>query len=75
MRFRRWSTQKGKGLELDRGTQSLLLHDWDNGKTGFSFGSDGIVKFPSAPMIQGNRLFIQTSAPSGATKGDIWIDI
>ena len=75
MRFRRWSTQKGKGFELDRNTQKLVLHDWDSDKGGFSFGSDGVVEFSNAPKIQGNKLSIQANAPTGATKGDVWIDI
>lgn len=74
LKFRRWSTRKGKGFDLDMKNESLNMYDWDNGNMGFSFKNDGTVEFQNAPRIQGRKLFIQASAPTGS-KGDIWIDI
>lgn len=74
MRFRRWSSQKGKGFELDRNSSKLVLHDWDSNKTGFKFNSDGTIEFASAPSISGNKLFIQAGTPTGV-KGDVWIKV
>lgn len=74
MRFRRWSSQKGKGFELDRNSSKLVLHDWDSDKTGFKFNTDGTIEFASAPSISGKKLFIQSGTPVG-DKGDVWIRV
>lgn len=66
---------KGLGFERDNNNGRLVLHDWDEGKTGFSFnGKTGTMSIPNAIELQGRKLFLQGGTPTGSIPtGSVWI--
>ncbi|MED3440154.1 hypothetical protein P4393_11855 [Bacillus subtilis] len=76
LRFKLNDSDKGAGFYMNNGSKQVGFYDWEYGGRLFSSDrEDQMVKFDNAIKIQGHQLSIQGSAPSGASDGDIWIDI
>lgn len=76
VRFKLDDDDKGAGLYMNNNSKQLGMYDWDKGSWYFTTDrAKQIVQFYNSVEIQGQRLSIQSSAPSGATNGDVWINI
>jgi hypothetical protein len=74
LRMKGSSSDNGIGFVSSGDTFSIF--DWKHSRRNVNFDrSTGVVEFSHAIKIQGRKLSIQSSAPSGAKAGDIWIDI
>lgn len=76
LRFKLNDSDAGAGFYMNSTSKQVGFYDWEYGGSIFSTDRDDqTVKFTNEIFIQGRRLSIQGSAPSGAKAGDIWIDI
>lgn len=76
VRFKKDDKDEGMGFYLNGSTNQVGLYDWASGTNIFRSDRDEkTVRFYQPIFIQGHKLSIQSSKPSGASNGDIWIDI
>ncbi|URJ76428.1 pyocin knob domain-containing protein (plasmid) [Bacillus velezensis] len=76
LRFKLNDKDKGAGFYMNNGSKQVGFYDWEYGGRLFSSDrEDQMVKFDNAIKIQNHQVSIQSSAPSGASNGDIWFKI
>jgi hypothetical protein len=76
VRFRKDSGDTGIGLYLNSNNNELGIYDWENSNHIFTVDRpSATLQVTNAIQIQGHKLYIQSSAPSNPSVGDIWFDI
>ncbi|WP_235190054.1 pyocin knob domain-containing protein [Bacillus gaemokensis] len=76
LKFRADDNDRGMGFYMNNNTRQMGLYDWHNDR--FFFATDrneSSVHFFNQIKIQGKRLHIRSDAPSGASVGDVWIQV
>lgn len=76
IRFRRDYLDSGVGLFLNNSTNRLQMYDFEKKVPIFTTERNtGMVSFNNHIAIQGHKVFVQSTAPTGANTGDVWFDI
>lgn len=74
IQFKRGS-DAGIGLYMNT-SGNVGMYDWENAKQVFTVDrSINMVQFHNGIMIQGKKVYVQSSPPSNPSVGDIWFDI
>lgn len=76
LKFKKDDDDAGMGIYYNQNAGGLGLYDWESEKYFFTTDRErNIVSFTNHLKIQGHRFYVQSSAPTIAQTGDVWIDI
>ncbi|HDR7066876.1 TPA: hypothetical protein QCW42_003982 [Bacillus cereus] len=76
LKFRADDGDKGMGFYMNNNSKQMGLYDWNNDRYFFTANrNESMMEFNNQIRIQGKRLHIRGDAPSGASYGDIWIQV
>ncbi|HHB2481332.1 TPA: pyocin knob domain-containing protein [Bacillus cereus] len=74
--FKANDSDGGMGFYMNNSSKKLGLYDWNNNRYIFTTDrNESMVEFNNQIRIQGKRLHIRGDAPSGASYGDVWIQV
>lgn len=74
--FKADDSDVGMGFYMNNNSKQMGMYDWQHNRYYFTANrNESSIEFNNQIKIQGKRLHIRGDAPSGASYGDIWIQV